>query len=70
MTRRSARHFDEMIRPMLAVALAFGLFVGSVHVARNGLATPAFASAASEIGVVQKKSNGIGFVLLVGLQRG
>lgn len=70
MTKRSAHRFDEMIRPMLAVALAFALFVGTVQVARNGLATPAFASAGSEIGTVQKKNNGVGFVLLIGLQRG
>lgn len=68
--RRSSFHFADMMRCMVAVAAVLMLFVASVHVIDNGLATPAVASTGVEVGAVHKKSNGIGFVLMVSLQRG
>jgi len=69
--RRTDFRFADMIRTMMVVAAVFTAFATSVHVIGNGLATPAIASAdGGSLGVVQKKGNGMGFVLMVSLQRG
>jgi hypothetical protein len=69
--RRSDFRFADMIRTMLTVAVVFVAFATSVHVIGNGLATPAIASAdGASLGLIEKKSNRMGFVLMVSLQRG